>query len=111
MTLNFNEEMAHSLEQSYQTPEIAKQRQCTLHSLRLQPDNHAIDIGCGPGFLTKEIADEIGPDGRVIGVDNSLPMLRLTHTRTRTLTQVKLIQGTLQHLPFDNNTFDALACI
>ncbi|MGD8328546.1 MAG: methyltransferase domain-containing protein [Acidobacteriota bacterium] len=40
-----------------------------------------MDLGCGPGYTTLELADSVGPDGRVIAIDRdgerSLPLLRL----------------------------------
>ena len=39
-----------------------------------------VDIGCGPGYTTLDLARVVGPKGRVIGVDRdgeeSLPMLK-----------------------------------
>lgn len=33
--------------------------------------NTILDLGCGPGFVTKELAYLVGPEGKVIGVDKS----------------------------------------
>ena len=30
-----------------------------------------LDLGCGPGFCTKELAFITGPDGKTIGIDRS----------------------------------------
>lgn len=39
-----------------------------------------VDLGCGPGFTTLELARAVGPEGRVIAIDRdderSLPLLR-----------------------------------
>ena len=54
-----------------------------------------MDIGCGPGYTTLDLARVVGPKGRVIGVDldgeRSLPMLKakaatagLSNIETRT---------------------------
>jgi len=54
-----------------------------------------VDIGCGPGYTTMDLASIVGPKGRVIGVDRdgerSLPMLKakaaaagLSNIETRT---------------------------
>ncbi len=54
-----------------------------------------VDIGCGPGYTTMDLASIVGPKGRVIGVDRdgerSLPMLKakaaasgLSNIKTRT---------------------------
>ena len=30
-----------------------------------------LDVGCGPGSITQELADLVGPDGSVLGIDNA----------------------------------------
>lgn len=37
----------------------------------LQPGRSLIDIGCGPGSITAEFANRLGPTGRVLGIDSS----------------------------------------
>lgn len=41
----------------------------------LRPGDTVIDLGCGPGFFTIEMAKIVGPAGRVIAVDMQAPML------------------------------------
>ena len=35
----------------------------------------AIDVGCGPGGTTAALAKSVGPDGHVLGVDISRPLI------------------------------------
>jgi trans-aconitate methyltransferase len=46
-----------------------------LAKLRLQGGESVLDIGCGDGKVTAEIAALV-PDGRVVGVDSSAEMIR-----------------------------------
>ncbi len=39
------------------------------------PGQTIIDVGCGPGFATLDLADVVGPSGRVIGIDQSARFL------------------------------------
>ncbi len=41
----------------------------------IMPGQTVIDLGCGPGFFTLEMAKIVGPEGRVVGVDIQLEML------------------------------------
>lgn len=43
----------------------------------VSPAMTCLDIGCGPGFFTRELARLVGPQGRVIAVDLQRGMLDL----------------------------------
>ncbi len=43
----------------------------------VQPGNHVLDFGCGPGFFTREFARRVGDSGEVIAVDLQEEMLRI----------------------------------
>ena len=42
---------------------------------------HALDVGCGFGPTTVTLADAVGPEGRVMGVDVSAPLLQRARDR------------------------------
>lgn len=37
----------------------------------LRPGLRVLDVGCGPGTITRELGDAVGPTGEVLGVDSS----------------------------------------
>jgi len=74
--LRFRDDAARKLESIYTTPDVAAQRRETLDHLRLKPGEFVVDIGCGPGFLSQEMADLVGPSGFVLGLDVSDDLLR-----------------------------------
>jgi trans-aconitate methyltransferase len=51
-----------------------------IELLRLQPGDSVLDIGCGDGRVTAEIA-RLTPQGRVVGVDKSAEMVAFAHER------------------------------
>ena len=52
-----------------------------LEAAELAPGHRVLDVGCGCGDTTFELARRVGPQGRVIGVDVSAQML--AHARAR----------------------------
>ena len=63
------------------TPDVVEQRRAIRAVLSLQPGERVLDIGSGPGFLAAEMAAEVGPDGRVHGIDPSESMLASARRR------------------------------
>jgi trans-aconitate methyltransferase len=49
----------------------------------LGPGRDVLDIGCGVGDLTARVADLVGPEGSVLGVDSSPGMIEQASARTR----------------------------
>jgi ubiquinone/menaquinone biosynthesis C-methylase UbiE len=47
-----------------------------VHELQFKGDEYALDIGCGPGFLSIEAARRI-PKGKLLGIDLSESMIEL----------------------------------
>jgi demethylmenaquinone methyltransferase/2-methoxy-6-polyprenyl-1,4-benzoquinol methylase len=47
----------------------------------LGPGGHAIDLACGTGSLTRDLAKRVGPGGYVLGIDFSREMLRAARMR------------------------------
>ena len=58
-----------------------------------------IDVGCGCGATTIEIARAVGPSGRVVGIDVSGPMLALATERLRPFANTTCLVGDAAELP------------
>ena len=63
-----------------------------------QPGEHVLDLGCGCGDSTIELAQLVGATGRVTGVDISAPMLAVARARTAALSQVTLVEADAAHV-------------
>jgi arsenite methyltransferase len=101
--LDFDAENARRLVAVYTTPDVVGQRRAIRAALALQPGEHVLDIGSGPGFLAGEMAEEVGADGRVHGIDPSDSMLAIARRRE---TPVEYGRGDALALPFGDEQFD-----
>jgi SAM-dependent methyltransferase len=77
-----------------------------LAALAPRAGEHVLDVGCGTGTTTLQIADAVGPSGRVVGVDISMPLLAAARSRNRP-GQVSFVQADAQTHVFDE-PFDAI---
>jgi arsenite methyltransferase len=103
--LEFDEQTTQRLVKVYTTPDVVEQRRATREILALQPGEQVLDVGSGPGFLAAEMAQEVGPDGRVAGVDPSDSMLALARQRTA---EAEFQPGGALELPFADASFDVV---
>ena len=69
----------------------------------LWDQRRVLDIGCGDGVISAEIASRCR--GRVVGLDRSMPLL--AEARRQHLT---LVRGDAQRLPYADESFDLVVC-
>jgi ubiquinone/menaquinone biosynthesis C-methylase UbiE len=80
--------------------------------LQVAPGDHVLDVGCGPGRLTRQLARRVAPNGSVDGIDASPEMIKRATAKARKLGVPTSFQvAYAQELPFGDNTFDAAACV
>ena len=101
---------AEELEKSYQLPEIVRQRQHTLNKLSVKRGEKILDVGCGVGFLSYEIALQTGDSGRVSGIDQNSEMIRHANKRCEKLRNTEFSEANADDLPFPEESFDAACC-
>lgn len=85
-----------------------KWRKDTMRKMNVQEGSKALDLCCGTGDWTIALANEVGSNGEVIGLDFSQNMLKVGEEKIKRLhlNQVKLVHGNAMELPFPDNTFD-----
>ncbi len=70
----------------------------------LKPGGSALDVACGSGKLTAELARLAGAKGRVVGLDFSPQMLQVAR---RDHPWIEFLEGDALELPFHDASFDA----
>lgn len=46
-----------------------QERKQMVQDLQLRPGDKVLDLGCGPGLWTPLLAEQVAPDGKVVGLD------------------------------------------
>lgn len=72
-----------------------------LSKLHLKGNEYLLDLGCGDGKVTAEIAKSI-PHGLVIGIDNASSMINLANTNfpASKFPNLKYVKASIETLPF-----------
>ena len=74
----------------------------------IEPGMTVLDLGCGAGFDAFLAWRQVGPAGRVIGVDMTDEMLALARHNAEQLgaTNVEFLKGSIEQLPVEDATID-----
>lgn len=104
--LKFDAEVARLLDNAYQGADLTRRRQASFDALQPTPGETILDIGCGSGLLTAELARAVGENGRVIGIDPSDDMRSAGQKRCQDYNCVEFIDGVATDLPIEDARAD-----
>lgn len=107
----FDSAEAQRLDKQYAAPTLVEQRRRTLEALKLAPGERALDIGCGPGYVSLEMAARVGTSGSVVGIDTSQPMLDAAAARCAGHANIVFKPADATALPFEAGSFDAAVAV
>lgn len=102
----FDEQASRRLESIYLTPDVVSQRERVMGLLKPQRGERALDIGCGPGLTTQALAEAVGANGDVLGVDIAAPMLAIARRRCTAMPQVRFELCDVNALPCADASID-----
>lgn len=76
----------------------------------LRPGETVVDLGSGAGFDALLAARQVGPEGRVIGIDMTDAMLEKARENARKagLDNVEFRKGKIEELPLEDESVDAI---
>jgi ubiquinone/menaquinone biosynthesis C-methylase UbiE len=71
-----------------------------------RPADKVLDIGCGTGYFARRIAPAVGPDGAVVGIDPSEPMVDYASRLAPAGCSFRVAGA--ENLPFGDTSFDLI---
>jgi ubiquinone/menaquinone biosynthesis C-methylase UbiE len=88
-----------------------KFRDTGLRKLAVKPGERVLEVGFGTGYCILSLAQSVGKDGKVVGLELSEGMIRRTLARLKKVglaDRVKLQCGDAVIMPFADDYFDAI---
>ncbi len=85
-------------------------RQFLANQIEAKEGLRVLDICTGTGTLLLYLAEKVGKNGLVVGVDFSRGMLEVSRQKTRKLKNVALLECDVGYLPFKTACFDVVTC-
>jgi ubiquinone/menaquinone biosynthesis C-methylase UbiE len=103
------ERLVSFLDEASQQASVRAYKEASFGLLRLARGSRVLDVGCGLGDDLVLLAPRVGPEGRLVGVDQSNVMLRAARARIGGLAvQVELHEGSTLALGMPDASFDAV---
>ena len=95
-----------------QTRSFERYRREIVEALPLHRGDVVLDAGCGTGMCIPILADRVGPEGMIIGVDAAPDMLAVAAARVAAAgwSNVRLIEASVQHAELPDRLDHALFC-
>lgn len=83
-------------------------RKDVMKRMHVSPGDSALDVCCGTGDWSISLAEAVGPEGKVIGLDFSENMLSIAKEKKEQeqLDNIEWMHGNAMELPFEDNQFD-----
>lgn len=90
--------------------QIAPYGRLALDALAPKPGEAILDVGCGCGDTLLALAERVGAEGRVVGLDVSAPMLARARERVAEAgaSQVTILEGDAAKASLEPESFDAM---
>jgi demethylmenaquinone methyltransferase/2-methoxy-6-polyprenyl-1,4-benzoquinol methylase len=82
-------------------------RKYAVNKAGILPGQSVLDVCCGTGRITGDLAKKTGPSGQVVGVDSAVNMLKIAAQRLLrdSSAPIRLVRADAANIPFPDNTF------
>jgi len=96
------------LEAAEKLPMVKEVRDFIADEIDARPGRRLLDVGCGLGTAALHLADRVGMEGHVCGIDISESMVAEASRRANGRGNVEFRTGNVCSLPFPDRTFDGV---
>jgi SAM-dependent methyltransferase len=104
-SLGFSDQEIERLDR--QSVSIEAATRLLLRASGIQPGMRVLDLGTGIGHVAMLAAELVGPQGHVVGIDNSARLLEVAAWRATAQPQLRFVEGDVRHWR-DEEPFDAI---
>lgn len=109
--LQFDAKTRKVLDHSYRGADIVKRRMASFTALDPRPGERILDLGCGLGLLTAEIARAVGDSGFVYGIDPSEDMRNGAIEICEDFNNVRISDGAADNLALEDTSIDKVVSL
>jgi ubiquinone/menaquinone biosynthesis C-methylase UbiE len=81
-----------------------------IERVRLRPREHALDVACGTGIVSRYAALRVGTLGHVTGVELNPAMIEIARHAAAYFDQIEFLEGSALELPVPDAHFDVVLC-
>jgi ubiquinone/menaquinone biosynthesis C-methylase UbiE len=78
------------------------------NAARVRPGQRVLDVGCGTGYFVRLLAQTVGPDGVVVGIDASPEMIDYARRTSRALNNCEFSVEAAEALSLPDQRFDVV---
>jgi len=79
-----------------------------MEAAGVKAGDQTLDIGCGPGYFVRMLADRVGAAGAAVGLDAAPEMVEYARRKARRLPNCRFESGPAEALPFPDGSFDVV---
>lgn len=80
---------------------------CSYFLNYIKPTDKVLDVGCGPGSITYDLASKYLPQGEIIGIEPTQELIdEALNNNTARISNAKFQKASIYSLPFPDETFD-----
>ncbi len=86
--------------------EVARYKTLSYDLLQIEPGMQVLDIGCGAGVDLLALAERVGQEGQVVGLDPNHQVLKTARDAASGHVNVLLVAAGAEQMPFITESFD-----